>query len=179
MFPGDKTPDGPSSAGLIISEIRDGAPVHIDIIGVGGSTYDHLISNDIQAEPINFAAKTDPNETDRSGNLKFRNDRAMYYWKFREALDPRTGCNIALPPDPELKKDLCAPMWFLTPQGIQIESKEQIIHGPRLHKSARPLGRSPDKGDAVVMCWIDTEIKSKIDSQQTHADNEYNYFGGN
>jgi hypothetical protein len=177
VISGKETPDGASSAGRIISIIRDGAPVHVDIIGVGGSTYDHLSSNNIQVEGINFAARSEPNETDRTGQLKFKNDRAMNYWKFREALDPKTGYNLALPPDQELKKDLCTPMWFLTPQGIQVESKEQIIHGPRLHKSAMPLGRSPDRGDAVVMCWIDTEIINKVDDgRQSHADNEYDYF---
>lgn len=183
VFPGVDTPDGASSAGVIISVIRDGAPVHVDVIGVGGSTYDHLNSNNIQVVPVNFAARTEPNETDRSGHLKFKNDRAMHLWKFREALDPKTGNNIALPPDNGLKTGLCAPTWFLTPQGIQIESKEQILHGRRLHKTSMPLGNENldvlDKADAVVMCWIDTQKEDMdYDNRQTHADNNYDYFGG-
>jgi hypothetical protein len=37
--------------------------------------------------------------------------------------------------------DLCAPQWKLAVRGIQIESKEDLI---------KRIGRSPDKGDAVV-----------------------------
>ena len=82
--------------------------------------------------------------TDASGTLEFRNRRAEVWWKFREALDPNSGEDIALPPDLELMADLTAPTWFLSTQGIQIEEKDAI---------KKRLGRSPDCGDAVVMCY--------------------------
>jgi hypothetical protein len=147
-FPGSSTPDGASVAGLVVSNIRDGSPVHVDVIGVGGSVYDHLRSNNLQVIPINGAESADPTIMDKTtGRLKFRNKRAQLWWTMRESLDPKIGDGIALPPDTELKADLCAPLWKLTPGGIIIESKEEIIDR---------LGRSPDKGDAVVMCNIRT-----------------------
>ena len=158
-FPGSTTPDGATSAGLIISCVRDGAPIHVDVIGVGGSVVDHLRSNDVQVVAVNGAASAPLGATDKaSRSLKFVNYRAWLHWRFREALDPKTGDNIALPPDPELKADLCAPHWSLTPRGIQIESKDQLIHGPRLHQKEGviALGRSPDKGDAVIYCSVNT-----------------------
>jgi hypothetical protein len=69
------------------------------------------------------------------------NLRARNWWRLREDLDPSSGQNLALPPDPELRADLCAPTWKLTARGILVESKEDII--------AR-IGRSPDKGDSLV-----------------------------
>jgi hypothetical protein len=42
-----------------------------------------------------------------------------------------------------LRADLCAPTWSLTAGGILVESKDDI---------RRRLGRSTNKGDAVVMC---------------------------
>lgn len=69
------------------------------------------------------------------------NSRAEWYWSLREALDPGSGQDLALPPDPELRADLCAPTWRLTARGIQVEGKDDI--------STR-LGRSPDKGDSLV-----------------------------
>jgi len=81
-------------------------------------------------------------ESDRSGRLSMVNVRAAQYWAMREALDPELGDGLELPPDPELLADLTAARWRLTPRGIQIESKDDII--------AR-LGRSPDCADAVVM----------------------------
>ena len=69
------------------------------------------------------------------------------WWAMREALDPANGDDLALPDDPELLADLCAPKWSLSTSGILIESKDEIIER---------IGRSPDCGDAVVMaCWID------------------------
>lgn len=174
--PGAQTPDGASSAGVIISCLRDAAPVHVDVIGVGGSTVDHLNSNDVQAVSVNGAEGAPPGERDKAtGTLKFKNMRAWLHWRFREMLDPRTGNSIALPPDAGLKADLCSIHWFLGTQGIQVESKEQIIHGPRLHKSASPLGHSPDKGDAVINCSITTVKKVTIKQILMNKEhNEYN-----
>ena len=147
-FPGTETPDGAVTAGIVVSTVHDGAPIHVDVIGVGGAVYDWLTSNNLQVIAVNGAEKTPEGEYDKaSGKLRFRNMRAMLWWRFRESLDPKIGMNIALPPDSELKADLCTPLWKLTPQGIQIESKEEII---------KRIGRSPDKGDAVIYCGINT-----------------------
>jgi hypothetical protein len=93
-----------------------------------------------------FNGATESTEKTRDGQLAFANKRAETWWKFREALDPDQpdGSAIALPPDPELRADLCAPTWKLTARGILLESKDEI---------RKRLGRSPGKGDAVVMAW--------------------------
>src|SRR3954451_9682835 len=85
-------------------------------------------------------------------SLGFANKRAEVWWKFREALDPDQpdGSAIALPPDPELRADLCAPTWKLTSRGILLESKDGSSGFGNLRQR---LGRSPGKGDAVVMAW--------------------------
>jgi hypothetical protein len=144
-YPGRSTPDGPSVAAVVKIEHEEGATIHIDAIGVGTSPYDILKSNGLKITPI--VASEGSGEMDKSGKLKFRNLRAEMWWQFREALDPANGDDIALPDDPELLADLCAPKWKLSTAGILIESKEEIIER---------LGRSPDCGDAAVMaCWID------------------------
>lgn len=152
-FPGTDTPDGPIVAGLIVSTLGDAAPVHIDISGgYGGSPYDHLKENEYQVIGINNASTNySENQLDRdTQQLKFKNNRAFFMWRFREALDPDKGDNIALPVDTELKADLCAPRWKLTAQGIQIELKDEV---------KKRIGRSPDKGDAVILASINT-VKS-------------------
>lgn len=143
VYPGVAVPDGPSAAALLIDDIGAGASLGVDVIGIGASVFDSLKDNNATVQAINFGAGA-PNITDRSGRLKFRNVRAAAYWKLREALDPDHGDGLALPPDPELMADLCAPRYELKPSGIQLESKDDI--------SAR-LGRSPDRGDAVVLAW--------------------------
>lgn len=142
--PGKDTPDGPSVAGLIIIHQRDGAQVNIDLGGGwGGSAYDHLKSNEgLSVLGINPASGTSARTMD--GKLTLTNKRAELWWGFREALAPDSPHKVALPPDAELKADLAAPRWHLTPGGIQIELKKHI---------KQRIGRSPDKGDAVTLAW--------------------------
>lgn len=150
-YPGTETPDGPVTAGLVIKERRDKAPVHIDVVGWGSSPYDFLVQNGIQAIPVNGAesaknANGVP-ETTRDGELTFFNKRSMVIWRMREVLDPANGELIALPPDDELVRDLCSAKWTFGKSGIKVESKEDII---------KRLSRSPDRGDAVCYANIDT-----------------------
>ena len=139
-YPGASTPDGPAVAALVIRARRDDAMVNIDIIGIGSSPYDSLRAA-IGERAWAMNASEASEKRDKSGQLGFLNQRAEWWWGLREALDPASGQDLALPPDPELKADLCAPRWKLTPRGIQVESKEDII---------KRIGRSPDKGDSAV-----------------------------
>jgi hypothetical protein len=139
-FPGSDTPDGQAVATLVLQARRNKATANVDVIGVGGSVVDHLrdvIGHECVA--LNGAAGSDA--TDKSEQLGFKNLRAEMYWKLREALDPVTGDDLALPPGRPLLIDLCTPHWKLTAQGIQVEAKEDII---------KRIKRSPDRGDAVV-----------------------------
>ena len=139
--PGKDTPDGQSVAGLAMLHIKDAAEVVVDVIGVGSSAYDFLSENG-RIRVTAFNASNKDSGTDKSGQLTFVNRRAGAYWRFRESLDPANGEDVCLPPDPELKSDLCAPTWKPTKSGIQIESKEDIA--TRIH-------RSTDTGDSVVI----------------------------
>jgi hypothetical protein len=67
------------------------------------------------------------------------------WWRLREELNPdqQFGSAIALPPGAAIKADLAAPRWELTPRGIKVEDKNEI---------RKRLGRSPDDGDAIMMC---------------------------
>ena len=109
----------------------------------------------MRALPYNGAGKSW--RTDKSGQLHFINKRAESYWLLREALDPASQLDLCLPPDSELKADLCAPRWKPTPTGILIEPKEDL---------AKRIGRSPDKGDAVVMCWAAPGVPTEEEPQE-------------
>jgi hypothetical protein len=138
-YPGTSTPDGPAVAALVLANRRDRAVINVDVVGVGTSVYDHLKGVTDGVVPINGAERSEG--TDRSGELRFVNLRAELWWKAREALDPAGGEDLCLPPDQELLADLCAPRWKLAARGVQVEAKEDL---------AKRIGRSPDKGDAVV-----------------------------
>jgi len=144
-IPGKKTPLGTDMAGPIAQYRRDAADVVIDVGGgYGGSCYKSLKDNEIPVFGYNGAKKSAGRS--RDGRLKFINFRAQTYWQFREALDPSQpgGAKVALPPDNELFNDLTAPTYSIQSNGIKIESKVDI---------KKRIGRSTDKGDAVIMAW--------------------------
>lgn len=139
-----------------IALVRDGAVIVIDMGGgYGSGVYSHLTNN---VQGLRVQAHNGSNESrsrTRDKKLKFVNKRAEVWWRFREALEPNLGEPVALPLDQELLADLTAPRWKLTPRGIQIEAKEDI---------KKRIGRSPDKGDAVVMAWAfgESSVEARI-----------------
>lgn len=139
-----------------LSLMRDGCPIVIDMGGgYGSGVYSHL-KNNVQGLTLHgHNGSNESRKRDRSGKLAFANKRAEVWWLFREALEPNLGEPVALPPDPELLADLSAPTWKLGKSGIQIEDKVAI--------KAR-LGRSPDKGDAVVNGWAygESSVSARI-----------------
>ena len=71
----------------------------------------------------------------------------------REALDPTNNTGIALPPDPRLLADLCAPTWSLSGSTIYVASREEIV---------AKIGRSPDFGSAYILALIDSPKRSQF-----------------
>lgn len=156
--PGRDTPDGPTAAALIIIHRRDGATVNIDLGGGwGGSAYDHLKEND-DVDLVGVVPGAASTGRTLDGKLQFKNLRAEMWWKLREALDPSGEHRIAIPNDPELRRELAAPRWKMASGNrIQIEEKADI---------KKRLGRSPDKGDAVVLAWFSGANRRRRSSQQ-------------
>jgi hypothetical protein len=140
---GVETRDGPAVASLVLMYRRKSCEVALDCGGGWGqSAYDHL-SQDFQ--PKKFVGSMEGPGRSREG-LKFRNLRAAAWWRMREVLDPHYGSMVALPPDNELRADLASCKWQATTSGILIEDKKDI---------KKRLGRSPDRGDAVVIAnWF-------------------------
>ncbi len=165
VYPGTQTPDGPTVAGLTIAALRDSAPIHIDVIGVGSSPYDFLNTAHQQVIGINGAEKS--GGTDKSGRLHFFNQRSEQWWKMREALDPTNNTGIALPPDSQLRLDLCAPIWKLRGFVIQVESREEIIDR---------IKRSPDWASAYILALLDTPRVSDLPGARDAAQREYDPY---
>jgi hypothetical protein len=140
--PGHETRDGSAVAAAVVALRRDLCPVVVDVDGGwGGDTVSRLKDNGIPVVGFKGSGKS----TAKTRLHGFCNKRAEAWWRMREELDPGQdgGAMVALPPDAFVKADLAAPRWELTARGIKIEDKSQI---------RRRLGRSPDEGDAIVMC---------------------------
>lgn len=143
--PGRDTPSGNEIVGEVIKLLRDDAPVHVDVIGVGSSPYDLLRNAHYQTVGVNVGERSV--WRGKSGRLQFKNLRAELWWRLRESLDPENDTGIMLPPDPELLADLCAPEWYMEGKLICVESREDIIDR---------IGRSPDCASAVVLAQLHT-----------------------
>lgn len=123
--------------------------VVIDATGVGAGVYDRLRELELPVLPFNGGEGTD--RTDASGAIRFLNKRAAAWWNLREKLHPYHSPPITLPNDPELLRDLVAPRYRTDAQGgkLAVERKSEVV---------KRLGRSPDRGDAVVMAfWGDDD----------------------
>jgi hypothetical protein len=136
---------------------RKGAVPAVDSIGVGGGVVDRLRELHIPVLPYTGAAKT--KHRTRDGSFGFVNVRSAAYWHARELLDPAFDAEVILPDDDLLVSDLTAPTWDTTtglPPKIQVEKKEDLV---------KRLGRSPDRGDAVVMAlWAEQLHAARVQS---------------
>ena len=141
-WPGIVVPDGPTAATLVHSELGDEMPgyINVDVIGIGSSTFDHIRPMYWNVNAVNVS--TASNYRDKSKKLKMRNLRAEIHWRLRDALDPLSNENIALPNDSEVLADLCSARYRVTTSGVLIEEKDEI---------KERIGRSPDVGDAIML----------------------------
>jgi hypothetical protein len=139
-------PHGTDLAGHVIKHHRHDAVIVFDAgETTGAQAHGHLKEKGMQSF-AHLGVDKSIRRTD-DGKMRFFNKRAEMIWRFREALDPGQdgGSPIALPDDAMLVSDLTAVKWTLTPQGIKVTPKKDVV---------KELGRSPDRGDAVMMAWM-------------------------
>jgi len=141
-YPGAETPEGKDVAIRVMNAMETPCPVAIDSVSWGASATERLEDRHDEVIKVNAGAGT--NGTDRSGKYGFANIRAEMYWRLREALDPESGEDLALPDDRELRVDLCSARYLVHGAKYKIEQKENI---------KKRLGRSPDKGECLMLAW--------------------------
>lgn len=143
--PGSETPYPQDVAAMVIRYRKYEALPIVDCGGgYGGGVVKHLLDNGIECKAHKGSEKSTKRSKDKL--YGFASKRAEVYWRFREALDPSQdgGSPIALPPDAKILSDLASVRFTITSRGIQLESKDDM---------KKRIGRSPDRGDAIVMAW--------------------------
>lgn len=117
------------------------ARAFVDVIGIGAGVYDRCREQGLNVDPFHAGKKTA--RKDKTGQFGFANIRAAAWWSLREQLE-MPEATLAIPPDDELAGDLTAMHYKYTSDGrIQVEAKDEI---------RKRIGRSTDKGDAVMEC---------------------------
>jgi len=137
------------NAGRIKNALAHGGRAFVDAIGEGAGVHSRLIEQGALSVAVKFSAAAsddfDRPLTDLTGERTFANMRAYCWWAVRDALDPKFGFGLSLPPVDELVEDLTAPRWEVKSNGrIILEKKEDV---------KKRLGRSPDWGDAVAQTF--------------------------
>jgi hypothetical protein len=139
--PGARTPTGDDVVELMEAHWQDGAPIAIDVVGVGASPYDLARRKGIRIYKVNNGEGT--RAMAKGGLFGFSNVRAEIFWRLRECLEPGSATPIALPDDRELIDELLAHEYEVIGGRIKIKSKDDV---------KAKLGRSPDKADALTYC---------------------------
>lgn len=150
--PGAETPNPSSIVGLLMSLRTDASTMVLDMGGgYGGGPLENLQKQGLGEYCFAYKGGETSTARTKDGQFGFYNKRSQAYWQFREALDPTQpgGSAIRLPDDQRMLADLTAPTFeIVTLKGksvIKILEKDEVC---------KILGRSPDRGDAVVMCWF-------------------------
>ena len=119
----------------------------VDAIGVGTGVVSTM-RNDAQEKGLDYRVTAYKGSEgtamkDKSGELGFANLRSYAYWLLRESMNPNAPDSLALPDDPKLKEDIVGLKYREVAGGkIQVEEKQAVV---------KRLGRSPDRGDALVI----------------------------
>jgi hypothetical protein len=154
VVPGAQTPGGGEVAGLVISKRKHGATIILDAGGGWGADAYGILRGDNRMtadECVAYMGVKPSRARSRDNLFKFFNMRSQLLWQFREALDPDQvgGSPIDLPPDNELLADLAAVRYEVVNRGHE----GQFVKAEVKDNVCKRLGRSPNKGDAVVMSW--------------------------
>ncbi len=145
--PGSDTPTGNEVQAMIITEHLDNSLIALDGTGGwAGSTRD-LLKRDQGIDAEMFIASASDGSWDPMQNYKYLNFRAMMWWQFRLALDPKSLFEICLPPSIRLRAQLTTPHFIIQGKTLQVEDKDQIRR--RLKNNS-----STDEADAVLGAWF-------------------------
>jgi hypothetical protein len=146
-IPGKDVPEGSDLAGHIVKHRRHDAEIVLDMGGgYGSGAWSCLKDNVTKGKLKAFKGAEAGIGRSKDKQYSFVNARTAAYWLFMEALDPTQpgGSPICLPRDARLIAGLTTPTYEVTPRGIKIENKEEVI---------KKLGYSPDESDSVVMAY--------------------------
>jgi hypothetical protein len=141
---GVDTKNGRAIAALMAAQRQNAADLSLDLTGGWGAAAREALQDDLGLACAGLVASARSPARTADGRFGFLNQRAAWWWRFREALDPQTGDGVMLPPDPRLAAQLTAPRWRLKGTDVQIEEKEEI---------RKRLGTSTDRADAVIQAW--------------------------
>lgn len=120
----------------------------VDEIGIGKGIVSRLREiGEFRVVAYNAAkapAETNKSRNQREGGLGggYPNARSELWFEFAEEALP----NLDLDPnDSELLRDLCAPLYRIDSQGRRVVERKE--------DTKKRLGRSPDRADALMMCY--------------------------
>ena len=161
--PGIEVSSTESKGAMILGIAKDDPQINIDCGGgYGGGVADMLESNNFNVRRCKGAFKSIAMDRDKVRG--FANKRAEYIWRFREALDPERGDNIALPPGREILMELTSFREKAHSESraiIAIEGNDEIT---------KRIGRSPDLAWGFFFAWAEPDVIAR-EKRESHVSN--------
>lgn len=135
---------------------RPDIPIKVDTTGIGVSTRDNLRRLGAKVIPLNFADKATKED-------EFPNLISEMWFSFNDILP-----GLDIPDDPELMSDLSSRLYEYdtATNRRRIEPKKEF---------KKRFNRSPDKGDALLLCFY--ESKNIIMSEERQRELQERYSG--
>jgi hypothetical protein len=139
--------------------VQKGAPnecIGVDGIGVGAGTVNELHRLGREVQNLIGSERQAEIYTEHGFRMaeKFKDLRSQMWWLMRLDLQFGAESHVSLPMDEELFADLCS---------VKYETKNGMIVVEPKEKQKKRLGRSPNKGDAVVY-WNWTRKRRSVAS---------------
>jgi hypothetical protein len=135
-------------AGMVKKRLDTGIDfAFIDVVGIGAGVVDRL-------REMGYGTKIIPVNAGESAldDAKYRNLRAEMYGNLRDWLREQPA---VLPDDDAVQADLCTVQYkFTSNSQYQLESKDDL---------KKRLGRSPDRGDAIVLTFARPVSTASVD----------------
>jgi len=140
-----RTTDAIGRLKLLHGQCSNTPVINIDDIGVGGGVTDSLIDDGYPVNGI-VVSEEATRYPDESGRIKYFNKRTQYYCELAKAFEE--GEVDIDPEDEELIQELAA---------IPVEYKKDYIKIPDKDSIKKDIGRSPDRADAMMLAWAESE----------------------
>lgn len=157
LKPGDEVRTASQKFAFVMECAKDDPQFNVDNNGYGDDLCSALESNNFNVKRLKGSFGSGAKAND---GRDFENKRAEMIWRFREALDPNSGENIALPPGREIVMELTA---FREQPREDMRSTIRIEPNDEIKKR---IGRSPDLAWGFFFAWAEPDPINAAKRQQ-------------
>jgi hypothetical protein len=128
----------------IINRVDRNAPIAVDAVGLGSGVFD-MLRRQQHLNVFEYKGNSSSHDEDCV------NQRSEFFWHLRRLfVDGKISGNI----DPETKEELSAMSYHIERGMVRVDKKDKI---------KKKINRSPDRADALMLCYAPIDNLSAVD----------------